>query len=822
MNRVLEDLGDRVDSQKKGKKIIGYKYMIFTNRESQNWYTLCKTVQRITNAAIDANLSLDDLEKKMNQMSVSSCKKSQNITKQFSPSKSPYGLFKDDDLLAEDIHGKVLGDSNDHPSQSKLIAFFTSDRFSQPFSRCNSRMPSVKKDAVQNEIIDVPAEKGIEDLSDFKASHSSNGKSQRENLLTSPQIIYQSAATLEEKIKNLDSTPPTKNEYLKPEVKPSPLNIAALDEGNKHVQKGTFSAPKSDLAPSESAPSPSEKLELQMKPAFSGVLAQNSSAGFDKFTSPFPKAKPSSETVPIKPIFPLADNSLPVKMKDSFGTKDDPENPFLVNSKIPDPISNNNFKIPEKKTVLSSEKGSFSFSPVQIAQKNDPLVLPQKVVEQDQGDVGCIEPDSKQSSVNHEQTTTQELSNENNDGSDNESESSHESVATGELVNEDDLDESELTVEQDAIDQGPNLGKIDFFGDSKPKNSVNPIFDLGEKTIADASIFSLKTPTMTDSSARSNEGSANVEENISNNEKLTIGGTNKLTETVETDRLSDTLEEENLKETSPAPAIKLPDTSPFGNISINPKIPTPSSTLEMSSAVDNNSGFGPAITNLGQGDTKSSPFSNPSDAVQSMPSFGQSLSVTPNNTGASPMPTFGQSAVFGRNNSAGQFTPTFGQSNSSFIQSTPVFGQSNTSFPQATPVFGQNTSTFGQSTPVFGQSTPANASEHGNKPSFGQSHGFGAAPKAAFGQSSFSFGSASNSNSFAALGKTTSPSPAASSFAGMSQTGFSGPQGFNTAPTTAAPLGPGQALAGNVAFGARTGLGSNAPSIGFAQPSFPK
>lgn len=209
--------------------------------------------------------------------------------------------------------------------------------------------------------------------------------------------------------------------------------------------------------------------------------------------------------------------------------------------------------------------------------------------------------------------------------------------------------------------------------------------------------------------------------------------------------------------------------------------------------------------------------------------FGQpTVFGTPTPLGQASAGFGGQSSGFGTPNQNGQSTTGFGQSTPSFAQSTPTFGQANNSFVQSTPVFGQSVSGFGQATPVFGQSpafgnTGSNADTVNKSGGSQAGQGFGSFSKPAFGQSSVGFGSGSNSNSFAALSGVSSPSPAPSSFAGIAQGGFAAVQGFNgaSAPSTG-PLGPGQALAGNVAFGSRSGIGSNAPSFGLSQPSFPK
>lgn len=300
-------------------------------------------------------------------------------------------------------------------------------------------------------------------------------------------------------------------------------------------------------------------------------------------------------------------------------------------------------------------------------------------------------------------------------------------------------------------------------------------------------------------------------------------------------------------------ATKSPDDILLENLSTKPAF-TMEAPISVSKVPQAQPTFAESSNNFGQ-----TSFGKSSEVKKSTPSFGQSTmfggpkidgtfgttTFGAPNTEAIFMPTSSPSTMFGAPSTAGSSTNVFGTSNTygtlntaapsitqpvtSFAQSASAFGLSNSSFAQSTPISGQTASAFGNKTPIFGQSPSFGNSNSNsqpqavNNPSAPQNQGFGSFSKPAFGQSNFSFGS--GSNSFAALSGVSSPSPAATSFAGLAQSGVGVPQVFDVTTTVAAaPLGPGQSLAGNVSFGARSGLGvgSNAPAFGLAQPSFPK
>lgn len=388
----------------------------------------------------------------MNQMSVSPRKKSHNINKEnFSPSKSPYGLVKVEDVLAEDIQKKISTDSQPQSPHSNIIAFLMGDSHAPTVTICPLGRPIFKAETVIND-------NGTSFLEIQKSvTISSNAK----NALVRNKDNIVETNTLGEKIKKLDSTPPAKNEYVKPSVKiPS-------DKGAPQDSKSDFSAKgfASSLPP---------KLESAIKPDFSNFSTAKPNVEFQSLASTPPKVNFSNETVL---------HSTDSKNKEIFDSKDDSENPFLVISKTKD-TSTTNHVIPEQKGLISTSKipvfipspvGNISSSGIAAGSVDNKTLVNQ---------------DSKYDEIKGPNT-------EGNSGSDNikpevskfvadedeiNSESSSESGETGELVNEDDdLNQSEIDVEKLGDEKQPSLDALDFFGAAKPKNIVNPMFTLNDK-----------------------------------------------------------------------------------------------------------------------------------------------------------------------------------------------------------------------------------------------------------------------------------------------------------------------------------------------------
>jgi hypothetical protein len=544
LNEVLEDLRDRADAQKRGKKILG---------TSQNWYTLCKTVQRITNSAIEANVALDDLEKKMNQMSVPTSKRSQNKEKEnHSPSKSPYGLIKVEDVLAEDLRADLKTES----TGSNLFALLMSNSYTPSITNCTWKRPNFRANIiVHSPSIGSAAPKGT--VADDVKREDQNGTVQLEK-----------NRTLAEKIDKLDSTPPAKNEYIKPspnlkpglskksepsEVKPDftftgftspmPKKVEPTGFNNEFIKTSSnlnTDAPKlgskNESEPSETKPafafkgfvSPMpKKTETSVQPSFSGTKPHDTGANL--FGSSSPKVN-FSGTIG-SPI--LSKDSKPSEAKVTFDAKDNSDNPFLVSTKIPaSPFGASGFKIPEppKHVVPPTKAPLFTFPSVASAsgdtsEKKDIPVggasgfkipePPKHVAPPTKAPIftfPSVASAGGETSEKKDIPTLPKLDSKTTDGKDVQlqnikdakpvdddnnstpaensnvedeidSESSNESERTGELVNEDDDENSsESILPKDDAEKAPNLDSLDFLGSSKPKNIVNPIFALNDES----------------------------------------------------------------------------------------------------------------------------------------------------------------------------------------------------------------------------------------------------------------------------------------------------------------------------------------------------
>jgi hypothetical protein len=527
LNDVLEDLRDRVDAQKRGKKILG---------TSQNWYTLCKTVQRITNSAIEANVSLDDLERKMNQMSVPARKRSQNKDKEnHSPSKSPYGLIKVEDVLAEDLRKVSPTDSNTESTGSNLLALFTSNSYTPSLTKCTWKRPGFRSDIIVNvPLVSASPEAIVNHENHTSTPNKVTNKTFEDDVKSQGHYDarkLEKNSTLAEKIEKLDSTPPAKNEYIKPSpslktgistksepnqtkpdftftgfASPMPKKVETPRSNNEFVKASSTlntEAPKfgfnDESVPNESKPaftfgfaSPMpKKTETSVQPSFSGTKPNDKSINL--FGSSSPKVD-FSGTIG-SPI--LSKDPKPIETKVTFDGKDDSENPFLVSTKISaPPFGASGFKIPEKpKPVVPPTKAPiFTFPSVasasggtSAAEKKDvPATLKNDSKSTDGNDVPLQNiKDAKP--VNDGNNFSPAENSQIKDEID--SESSNESEKTGELVNEDDDDAnvedespSESILLKDDSVKAPDLNSLDFFGSAKPKNIVNPMFALNDES----------------------------------------------------------------------------------------------------------------------------------------------------------------------------------------------------------------------------------------------------------------------------------------------------------------------------------------------------
>ena len=910
--QVMNDSKTRIDNQKKGRKVVG---------SSRDWYTICKTVQRITSSAIATSTKLDDLEKEFRKVSLSPCTKKErarNGKENVSPQKSFYGLKEEDLENDEPLNANLSTvSSGNQQAQAKskkyLYELLTNPSRKVPIRKAPAHRPSTPARLLPCSITDerkleAPQTKfksRIVSVSSNLASPA-NGKNlgfdTSSGSLPMTPILKSSAAdtsvsyivndeTVEEETLGeselspvLTRSSPLKETTIVPSKapglpagpfkeptpafsfgsQPKPEVPAFIDKVPSKAPAFSFGASVSiseekgkdtvaAKAPVFAVPAPPQPKSPKKEPDVKGPVAPAASLSSENtlFSSPAP-SKPFS--------FGAAASSGPPAF--SFpAPKDDSENPFLVKK------DTKATPLPLFGAMQTNETKSFSFGPASVEPKGfsktdaqeskkepfpaptlptvestkPPLVVSAAIAEKknepmpSQADVATVskeedeeEEQEQEEGLQAEVEEREELLPEDELEGENEQEKpspdiaeheisieSHidgegtlEAATTEELVNEDleaedesvlakdrlvppssgspDADSEVIESEDDmqkALEdkeevpvkpvmetvspkiEAPSFGSTSFFGASKPVNTVNPMFVV---------------PTVSTPPGKSECGM-------------------KFISVV----------------TASASAAGTTTTPPsFGGFGSAPTTSAPAF---------GQSGFG-AIP------AKPSVFGQPSTPAFGQPVFGHNATSTPQ---AAPS-VFGQTSapksVFGQSASG---PASFGGASTG----TSVFGQPAS---EASP-FGQPAKTsssfgsFGSSqAPAFGtSSTPAQASPFGQPSVFGS----GAKPSAAPGFGSSGFGvPVSSSNSFAALAQTTSPAPAPSSFAAggtvafgassVATSGFGAPAfgqpafgqpAFGASTATPTSMGPGQALAGNVAFGSRSALGANAPTVGFGQ-----
>ena len=423
---------------------------------------MCKTVQRITNSAISANLSLEDIEKKMNQMSLSAPKRYQgSVTakKTISPSKSPYGLVKIEDSLGDDLNTKTSVESCMNPSRLNLLTFF-SNSYKPVISKCKVQMPFFKSDSVlmefsTNQIVsDSNTSNQKDDIFPCAPSISSPEKKNQNSGDTS--IIQQGfeirpKPSIADKLKKLDEIPPSikKNNELPSTNKVDEGMRESLERNFANHDKSVLSIQGSENKLNLYQNEFSGGLDLNGKEnmsktkkfeAISGSPAKFTKPDVSIFQTPIPKLDLKSQSISLD-----ISNTAPGSSK-KVAQPADADNPFLIPNNFNSPKTSNItiFKIPEKKNLEESKRSTlihpYPVKSLENTQSNLPPVSSQKTT--------SLSPEIQQS----QRSTPYD-----NNGNDNDS-----SISTEELVDEDDA-ASDLEDSGPLHDEeGPRLSSLSF------------------------------------------------------------------------------------------------------------------------------------------------------------------------------------------------------------------------------------------------------------------------------------------------------------------------------------------------------------------------